>query len=208
MTYGYLELQIRTFSIFMNLKKKIGWWEQLEEQWKKAFNEAYLNKGPVTAPPSSEELDLLLTAPVLRIVGPDGSHPNLSFQLTNCSGVAQLKEIGLLVLMSHEISKLDGVERLSKLKSAYLSNNKLKSLRGLEKCTSLEELYVNANELTDLNAIAKLPSLRVLNCAFNEIKAVPLPPQLKELYCLPNDHLPDSEVIRIEQKEGIRCRRG
>jgi len=192
----------------MNLKKKRSWWEQLEEQWKKAFNEAYLNKGPVTEIPSSEEIDLLLTAPVLRIVGPGGSSPNLSFTLTNCSGVSQLKEIGLLVLMNHEIRKLDGVERLSKLKSAYLSNNKLKSLRGLEKCTALEELFVNVNELTDLNILAKHPSLRVLNCAFNQIKAVPLPPKIKELYCLPNDHLPDSEVIRIEQKEGIRCRKG
>lgn len=192
----------------MNTDEKKQWWDQLEDQWKKAYNEAFFNKGMVLVSPTTEELDLLLSSPALRIVGPTGSYSNLSFQLTNFSGVHRLDALETLVLTDHKVPGLEGLGHLPKLRGFFIFNNQLKSLEGLEVMTTLEELYVNANELEDLEPLAQLPALTELNCAYNKIRSIPLPPNLKKLYCLPNDELPDAEIIRIERQEGILCRRG
>lgn len=190
------------------MNDKIHWWEQLELQWKKAYNETVFNRRTIEDMPTAEELDYLLSSPVLRMVGPKGSHPNMSFELTNLSGLNGMKEVQILVITDHQISTTIGLESLTQLKSIFLANNQLQSLEGLEALTALEELHVNANFLKDLTPIGKLSSLRLLNCANNQLASIVLPKNIKELYCLPNDELPDSEIIRIERNKGIRCRRG
>ncbi len=192
----------------MNKEERKKWWEGLEDQWKKAFNEALFNRTDSTNMLSNEELDLLLTSPALRLVGPGGSYGNMSFKLTNLSGVQALKAVETMVLTDHELESVEELTSLTNIKALFLFNNKLKSLKGLENMEKLEQLYVNVNELEDLTPISKLESLKVLNCAQNNIRAIALPPKVKELYCLPNDDLPDSEIIRIERHKGIRCRRG
>ncbi len=192
----------------MNTEERKKWWDGLEEQWKRAFNEALFNRTDTTETPSDEELDLLLTSPVLRLVGPGGSYGNLSFKLTNPSGVQALTALETLVLTDHELESVQELTNLIDIKALFLFNNKLKSLEGLENMKKLDQLYVNDNELEDLTPISELPSLTVLNCAYNKIKEMPLPPKIKELYCLPNPELSDAEVIRIERNKGIRCRRG
>ncbi len=190
----------------MNDPKK--WWEQLEPQWKKAYNEAVLNIGPVEDIPTAEQLEYLLSSPVLRMVGPKGSHPNMSFELTNLSGLTGMKEVHLLVITDHQLDSTENLSSLPQLKSVFLANNQLPNLKGLEQLSELEELHVNSNLLEDLSPISELSSLRLLNCAYNNIKALTIPKNIKKLFCLPNDELPDSEIIRIERNRGIRCRRG
>jgi hypothetical protein len=190
----------------MNDKKK--WWDALEPQWKKAYNETVLNKGPVEAPPTEEELDYLLTSPVLRLVGPGGSHPNMSFQLTNLSGLPGMKDLEILVVTDHQINDTQDLASLTRLKSLFLANNGLKSLKGLEKLAALEQLHVNVNLIEDLSPISQLSSLNLLNCAHNQISVLDIPKSVKKLFCLPNDELPDAEIIRIERNKGLLCRRG
>lgn len=187
---------------------KHSWWEKLEPQWKKAYNETIFNKGPKEETPSAKELDDLLSIQVLRMVGPQGSHSNISFELTNLSGLPGLDKLQILIVTDHQISSVEELSLLAELRSIFLIHNQLKSLKGLESLNKLEMLHVNVNFLEDLAPISELSSLRLLNCAYNKLNTLSIPKNIKELYCLPNEDLPDSEIIRIERNKGIRCRRG
>jgi len=77
----------------------------------------------------------------------------------------------------------------------------------MEKLDELTELYIQDNMIQDIEPISKLRSLRLLNCVANQISELPLPPHLKELYCLPNENMTDREILRVENRLGIRCRR-
>ena len=48
-----------------------SWWNNLEVQWKFAFNEALFGKGPVLEPPSDDHMMFLLVGiDTIRMAGP------------------------------------------------------------------------------------------------------------------------------------------
>lgn len=66
------------------LKRARKWWQDLELQWKMAYNEAVYGKGPVLEPPKDEEMMLLLIqVDTLRLADPLAINPNISTPLTN-----------------------------------------------------------------------------------------------------------------------------
>ncbi len=188
------------------------WWKNLEDQWKKAFNEAVLNKGAVIDHPSSEELHNIRKAKVFRFAGPGAPFPNMSFELKNLSGVADFEDMEILVVTFHKIKKVEELKKLEQLKSLFLNNNQIETLKGIGKLRNLKELYVQGNQLSSLLPLKKLTQLETIYCNYNKLNTLQGITEahtvyLRDFFCLPND-VTAKEVLRFEQKLGIRCHRG
>jgi Leucine-rich repeat (LRR) protein len=189
-----------------------SWWSGLTEEWKKAFNEVMLNRS------SSEDLPLLTlhqiwTAPALRFAGPTAPYPNMTFELDNIDGVLGLPKLEIFVFTFHQLKSLKDIGQLPNLKSLFVFNNQIGSLDGVEALSSLQELYFNANKVHSLQNLANLTQLRTIYCTQNELRSlegvgVQHLPALKDFFCVPNDFLPQSEIIRMEREVGIICRKG
>ena len=196
------------------LHKRRNWWNTLELQWQIAFNEAVLNKpGIPQSIPTDEELLFILQSKVLRLAGPRASFPNLSIELTNCSGIEALKNLEILVLTFHQIKELKGIEALKQLKSLFVNNNQIESLVGLEQLKKLEELYFNVNQVKSLKALKGLTKLKTVYCNYNQLNSLEgIQPKhsskMRNFFCLPNQGLSNKEIIRVEHKIGIRCQQG
>jgi Leucine-rich repeat (LRR) protein len=191
----------------------LDWWDQLEEQWKKAFNETVFQKGPSLDQPAAAELLHLLSTPTLRFAGPRAPYPNMSFELTNLSGLAAMAQLELLVVIYHRISSLDGIEGLRKVKQLFVYNNQLRSLDGIQNKFDLEMLYAQFNQISSLAPLRQLTKLRELYLSENQLSEIDglndnHTQHLQGFFVLPNQHLPDREVMRVERELGIRCRRG
>ena len=186
----------------------LEWWEQLEEQWKIAFNQAFWKKADLLAQPTNDELKDLRTTPTLRIVGPGAPFSNCSIQLTNLKGLTALTQIEMLFLTDHNIRSIESLKKMSKLNTLFIHNNPLKSIDGIQGLKQLKELFIQNTQIESLAPIHSLSSLQTLNCAATQINKLVIPPNLKTLMCIPNENLPDREIIRVENRLGIRCRQG
>ena len=189
------------------------WWATLEPQWKKAFNEAVLGLGPIENKPTRTEMELIHNSPAIRFAGPGAPHPNMTFQLTNLSGLAGLSGVETLVVIFHQIKNLEGLDHMTQLTNLFVYHCDLTSLTGIEKLTQLEQLYANVNQLVDIKPIKNLINLKEFQLAYNKITTLEgitskHTSKMKNFTCLPNDDLPDREIIRVENRLGIRCQRG
>lgn len=196
------------------LRRARKWWMDLEMQWKFAYNEAIFGKGPTIEPPKDDELMILLVrADTLRFAGPMAVQPNLSTKLTNLSGLIPLYHLFYLSLSDCDITSLEPLVRHTKIEHLFLYNNKIKSLKGIEGMTNLKDLYVQNNELTDIKAVKKLTKLETFYCSSNQLTS--LKGMTKhhaanriKFYVLPNEELMDKDIIKMENKLGIKCRKG
>lgn len=190
------------------------WWNNLESQWKMAFNEGLFGIGPTLEPPKAEFLIMMLTrVDKIRLSGPGAAHPNLSFQLTNLSGVAGLTSLNFLTVANAKIQDLTPLAHHYKLESLFLNNNRIAQLTGLENLMALKDLYLNVNEITDLRSLKKLTNLETLYVNYNKLTSLKgikakHAKKLRNFYVEPNDDLPHSEIVRVQLKCGILCRRG
>ncbi|GAA4453623.1 hypothetical protein GCM10023189_18960 [Nibrella saemangeumensis] len=184
------------------------WWSGLEPQWQAAFQAAFLGH---TNPPADEELENLRQTPALRLAGPTAPFPNMRFALTNCSGLTGMSRLETLVLTNHAIESIWELAHLTKLKSLFVSDNAIRSLAGIDGITQLEQLYAQANQIDSLEPIRNLTHLREVYVSGNALTSLKgLTRQhaqtIKAFFCLPNEHLADREIIRVERTLGIRCR--
>ncbi|MBX2875958.1 MAG: hypothetical protein KTR30_27805 [Saprospiraceae bacterium] len=189
------------------------WWDSLEPQWKKAFNEAVLGNGPIENRPTRTEMELIHSAPALRFAGPKAPYPNLSFELTNMSGLAELSQIETLVVTFHSIGKLGDLSHMENLTSLFVNNCQLKSLKGIEELSKLNTLYASVNKIKDIKPIKRLTNLADFQFPYNNITSLKgitnkHTSNMKNFVCLPNDDLPDRDIIKVENRLGIRCKRG
>ena len=185
-----------------------AWWQQLTPQWKAAFSEAFFRH---TNEPTCEELARLYTAPALRFAGPRAPFPNLSFELTDLSGVEQLVNVEVLVVIYHQCESVEELKKLVKLKALFLLGNQIKSLHGIENLEALEQLYVQFNKIDSIRQVEKLTNLKELfvhdNCLMSlEGLTEHHSDKLQKLFCKPNDALKQKELMRVEQELYIRCR--
>lgn len=195
------------------LAKWESWWNDLSEAWKMAFNEATFNKGAIPDLPTNEEMAGLVTSPALRFAGPSAPYPNMSRELTDLSGLAGLNKVEILVVTFQKVRSVKELRNLTQLKSLFLHDNQITSLQGIENLKNLEKLYVQNNEINSLKWLKPLQKLNELYCFDNKLTSLEgissaHAKALKRFVCLPNDDLPDKEIIRVEQKVGIRCQRG
>ena len=197
------------YSLTTTLQQK-EWWLQLEPQWQRVFQEAFFRHLGI---PTEEELATLCSTTVLRLAGPTAPHPNTYVELTNLSGVSQLTHLQILIVVHHQLDSLKEIEPLTQINKLFVNNNAITSLEGVEKLHQLEQIYCQANKISSLKPLEKLKNLKEAYVCLNELTSLEgLTKQhsknLKNLYCLPNEHLPQKEILRVERQLSIRCLRG
>lgn len=195
------------------LKRAKKWWNELELQWKFAYNEAVFGKGTVLEPPKDDELMILLVkADALRFAGPLAVSPNMTVELTNLSGLIPLYQLYYLSISDTKITSLQELRRHTKIEYLFVYNNKLTSLEGIEGMKGLKELYAQHNQLTDLSPVKNLTQLETLYVSNNKLTKIngisKKHKHMKRFHVLPNNNLPDREVINFQNKEGILCKVG
>lgn len=186
----------------------LSWWEQLEPQWKQAFAETFFRHNNQ---PTPSELMGLFQAPALRFAGPSADYPNMSFELTNLSGIRQLKNLEVLVVIFHRIESIMEISSLVNLSALFLYNNQIKSIEGIESLSMLRQLYVHANRIESIEQVRGLRNLEELYISFNPISSLEglteeHSDKLETLVCKPNEWLRQKELMRVERELGIRCR--
>jgi len=190
------------------------WWDDLEMQWKFAYNEAVFGKGPVIEPPREDELMLLLIqVDTLRFAGPMAINPNLSFELDNLSGLVPLYQLRYLSVSNMKFTSLEPLKRHVNLEHLFVYENKLTSLHGIEKMVKLKDLYCQSNQIKSLAPIKKLYQLETIYANGNQLEQIDglnkkHKAQLKNLYILPNDQLRDEEILRVQNELRIICKKG
>ncbi|OIN58239.1 leucine-rich repeat domain-containing protein [Arsenicibacter rosenii] len=189
--------------------RRYTWWINLTPLWRAAFQQVVFNHNES---PADEDLCKIWQSPALRFAGPRAPYPNMTFELTDCSGLTGLTNLETLVVMNHRLEGVPELSTLTNLKSLFVNNNLLTSLAGIESLNQLELLYAHINRLQTLAPLRSLTRLRELYVCYNALTSLEgltsaHAKQLKKLVCLPNDGLPDREIIRVEQRLGIRCQR-
>lgn len=190
------------------------WWKDLEMQWKFAYNEAVFGKGPTIEPPTEDELMLLLVGiDTLRFAGPFAQSPNVTTPLTNLSGLIPLYNLTYLSITDMNVTAVKELVRFTKMKHMFLYNNKISSLEGIENMRELENLYVQNNQISSLIPLKNLTKLITLYVSKNKLTSLngikaKHAKKLKKLYVMPNDDLPDKEIIAFQNKVGIICKTG
>lgn len=201
---------IKKAADFNRVDKRLVWWNSLEEQWQKAYNQGVLQKAN-DYQPTDEELDYILTSPTLRLVGPRAMHPNIDFELTNLSGVKHLTDLTLLVVSHNGLTDLAGIEHLENLLGLFVNSNKLTHIKEVHYLPQLTQLYVNVNQLKDIQPVTELTNLTALYCCYNRLIhfggiTAAHADKLTAFTALPNDNIPLDEIKRLEQL-GIACKK-
>jgi len=188
-----------------------AWWNQLSETWKQAFNETLFQKKTVEIP-TGEQLEMLWNLTVLRMAGPGAMFPNMGISLEDLSGVSDLVNLEILVVVNHRITSLKGLSKLNRLHSLFLFSNEIVSLEGVEVLSGLKQLFINDNHIDSLLPLSGLVQLEAIHCAHNKLVSLEgigrQHTALKDFFCLPNDGIWSSEVMRFESENRIRCQKG
>lgn len=190
------------------------WWQDLEIQWKMAYNEAVFGKGPSLEPPHDDALMILLIqADTLRFAGPTAIKPNITTPLTNLSGLIPLYHLTYLSVSNMQLTSVRELSRFTKMKHLFIYDNQIRSLEGIEYMTELVDLYAQNNQLTDLSPLRNLTRLHTLYVTRNKFTTISgltekHADSIKRFYVQPNDDLPDREIIRVQNQLGIICRMG
>jgi len=185
-----------------------GWWQQLETQWKHAFSECFFKH---SHEPTLTELDELYSTPAIRLAGPSAPYPNMTFELTNLSGLVGLDNLHVIVVTHQLIEAVRELKAFPQLTSLFLFNNKITSLEGIEDLTQLSQLYVQCNKIVSILEIRDLVNLQELYVNDNLITSLEglteeHADKLEKFFCKPNDQLKSKELLRVERELGIRCR--
>ena len=137
--------------------------------------------------------------------------PNLSFELTDLSGIRGLGNLEVLVVIFQQLVSIEEVQSLTKLKSLFLYNNRIQDLSGIEHLPALVQLYVQCNSIDSLRAVEKLTGLKELYVNDNQLSSLEglteeHAERLEMFFCKPNNLLKQKEILRVERELGIRCR--
>ena len=191
-------------------EKRKQWWDNLEDQWKRAFHQAVLGTGDTIDTPSDEQLIAIWTNPNLRFVGPSGPYSNLNFQLTNLSGIKGMTHLNILIASFHQIKSIDEVSTIPDLQSLFLHSNEIGDLNPIKELIQLENLYIQNNQISKIEALRSLTNLHTVYLVNNPLVSLEgitenHSQKLTKFYVLPNDNLPQKEVIRCENTNGVRC---
>jgi hypothetical protein len=188
------------------------WWSELSLPWRKAYNEVYLRQSSDVVIPITV-MHQIHHSPALRFAGPKAPYPNMSFELTDLSGVLALHKMEIFVFTHQHIDHIRDLAGLQQLRSLFLFNNQIKSLEGIQSMKQLKELYINFNEVGSLKELKGLTKLETLYCNYNTFSnfegiGKQHAAKMKNFYCLPNDNLSDATCIKFENTVGIRCKKG
>jgi hypothetical protein len=188
-----------------------SWWNQLSDTWKQAFNETLFQQKNIEMP-DAEKLAGIFNLTVIRMAGPGAMFPNMSISLEDLSGVSDLVNLEILVVVNHRIPSLKGLSKLNRLHSLFVFGNEIVSLEGIEELPSLKQLFINDNHIDSLLPLSGLVQLETIHCAHNKLVSLEgigkQHTALKDFFCLPNNGIWSSEVMRFESEFHIRCQKG
>jgi Leucine-rich repeat (LRR) protein len=191
-----------------NINVPEGWWEELEPQWRQAFQTSVINHNDM---PDTRDLNKIFSSSVIRLAGPTAPFPNMKFELTNVSGLQHLHNLSTLIVTHHRIENIEILRHSLKLKSLFLFNNNIKSLHGIEDLELLEQLYVQTNQINSIKPVERLIRLKEFYINDNCISSLDgLTEKHSEMLtmfvCRPNPQLRQKEIIYAERELGIICR--
>lgn len=189
-----------------------AWWQDLSDNWKKAFNQTMFNKGEITDDLTDEELHDIWHSNVFRAAGPTAPFPNLTFEVGDLSGVKALHRLEVLVVINSGLTDITALKKLTNLKSLFIYENNIKRLNGIEKLTGITELHIHENPITSLEPLKGLTNLKKVTARDLKIKSLKgigkkHVKNLKDFYVLPNEKLPFKEVNKMQNKIGIECKK-
>lgn len=187
------------------------WWDGLSDAWKQAFNEVALRRSS-TEPLDEAMLMTVFTSANHRFAGPRAPYPNMSFELSDMSGLVGLPNMEIAVVTFHKLTNIREAANFKNLRALFVYNNEITTLEGIENLHSLEELYFNVNQVTSLQPLATLTNLKTVYCNYNQINSLEgigeaHAENLENFFCLPNP-VKDSVAMRFEREVGIRCKKG
>lgn len=148
--------------------KRIQWWLDLEEQWRRAFCEAVFYKQTVpTKVPADDQLQHLFELNSLSICGnmkakgPRNNNADIDFQLTNLSGVKNLTNLKMIECdYNGLITSLEPLQYLDNLEVFWGDNNQIEDLSPLMALPNLRDLCVWNNQIKDLDPIKVMGNLK------------------------------------------------
>lgn len=190
-----------------------NWWNDLSDKWKKAINQAVFQKGEITDDLTIEEIHSLWYSEALRFAGPEAMFPNLTFEIGDLEAVKDFPKLKTLVATNSGIQSLKPIANLIALEALFVMDNQLKELTGIEKMVNLKKLYFQNNQVTSIAPMKKLTNLVDVFAFDNKITTLQGLTEnhsrnLTNFRILPNEDLPQKEIIRTENHLGIRCLRG
>ena len=135
----------------------------------------------------------------------------MSFELEDLSGISQLYNVEILVIIHQKLGSINELNALQKLKSLFINNNHIESLDGIENLTGLSQLYAQHNRIASILPIEQLINLQECYIHDNHLNSLEglteiHAERLEHFFCKPNADLKQKEVIRVERELGIRCR--
>ena len=173
----YSDLSDKSAEWFNSKERRDLWWNQLEDQWKKAFNELWIGKSTFEKLEDNLIEEIFDTTRVL-FVGKDGYlleedmelgiYP-LSFQLTNISGITNLTNLISLWCNNNKLTSINELQELKRLTFLKLDNNQLSSIKALKNHRNIEYLGCSDNKLTSLDGIENLTKLETFSFMSNSI---------------------------------------
>lgn len=187
------------------------WWNALEEQWKRAYHEVVF-KTDASSQPSMDDLKKLKAISVLRFAGPQAPFPNISFELSNLSGILDLTNLTLLIVINHQLKHIDEVASLVNLKSLFVNENQIEQIDGVRDLENMEECYFQKNNIVSLKPLKKLTKLKTVYCHHNKLTSLEglteeHADELGQFFCLPNSGLSNKQVMKTERDLYIRCQK-
>ncbi len=203
------------------VQRRNDWWNYLEDQWKRAFNQEITGLGNILNNPGDEKIKHIFNQKEAYFE--DYSLTNLSGlefltnleflscannQLTSLKGIENLTELCYFDCKMNSLTYLLGIENLVNLESLDCSSNHLLNLEGIENFIKLKDLHCYENLLFNLDELKKLTNLISLDCHLNQItslKGIRNLTNLTDLICNYNHLTSLEDVEKLINLYHINC---
>lgn len=153
----------KTAEDFDTPESRKAWWNDLSDNYKKAFNIMITSKGETTSFPGDEGIQKIFKEKYIEL-SPDAGcgDINFEFKLTDVSGLKNLTNATSINLSYNDIKSIKELRNLKGLKSLTLESNPIKSLEGIGGLKSLSSLDISGTGSPSLNALLSLENLESL----------------------------------------------
>lgn len=121
--------------------------------------------------PDEKGFGWILESPSFRFAGPKAFHPNMTFELTDLSGLSVMAQATVICVTNHQIADLQPIASLTGVTSLFLNDNALESLEGIEGMSDLKMLYVTGNKISSLKPLEYLTKLTSVQCGVNRLSS-------------------------------------
>ena len=198
-------------------QKRLEWWLDLEPQWRLAFTEAIFmaknaeNKNQYQ--PTDDELMFIFERTNLYICGTGefknrNNQPDITFQLTNLSGVKNLTNLTRLECdFNGEITSLEPLRHLVNLEVLWADNNKIVDLSPLMELPKLERLCIWNNQIRSIEPVLSMISLHELTLGlYDEGNPVETVAPLKYATTLQTLHIGRGSYVGLEELDKVDFR--